>query len=200
MIQKPGQIFFSRFEKKNEENHWTYTSTYTLAIAAKKLFMESYPTDADWWKKWNVIELHGYEKPTLHFVEYPLFGVHPFPTERRRFCFYPYQRSIVELKILDPFILHHSFKLVPEKGFSGDPLNNPKDRTRWFACCDELYHGLEKHNLVDHPQASYESGWRELLNMKGVAIRNLPDENTPMSISKWKVEIVDGTQANFGDL
>ena len=200
MIQKPGQIFFSRYEKKNEDNHWLYTSAYTLAVAAKKLFMQNYETEKEWWNKWNVIELHGFDQPTLHLVEYPLLGTHPYPVEARRFCFYPYERNLSELKILDPYVLHHSHQLVPKNGFQNDPLSNPKDRKRWFEACDELYYQLAKHNLVDHPQSCYQSGWLELINMKGVAVKNLPTDGNPTSISHWKVEAADRTQANFGDL
>lgn len=204
MIQYPNRIFFSRWEEKDEENKWLYTSAYTLASAAKKYFHKAYADKEDildWWKKWNVIELQGYDSPRLAFVEYDHFGVHPFPKEVRRFVFYPESKEIIELKILDPYILHHSYKLIPQEGIGNDPLKNKVDRKRWFGRCDELYRDFEIHNLVDHPQAHYLSGWEDLLKIKGLEVLNLPDRDHPFRIDKWSVQPIEvHSECSFGDL
>lgn len=204
MIQYPNRIYFSRWEEATEESRWLYTSAYTLASAAKQYFMKTYaekPEIIEWWQKWNVIELHGYDAPRIAFVEYEYFGIHPFPKEIRRFVFYPQNKEIVELKILDPYILHHSHKLVPEKGIKNDPLRNPKDRQRWFNKCTLLYDEFKQHHLIDHPQAHYVSGWKELLTLKGIEIINLPDEHNLNSIDNWKVQPIEiHAECSFGDL
>jgi hypothetical protein len=202
MIQYPSRIFFSRWEKQDDENQWLYTSAHCLAVAAKNIFLKTFKDELDWWKKWNVIELHGHAAPTLHFVEYALFGSHPFPQESRRFVFYPSQRQVVELKILDPYILHKSYLLIPEDGMgSQDPLNNPVDRKRWFERCDELYRDFDTHHLIDHPQAHYQTGWKELLNLKGLSVFNLPTEEKPTQIQNWKVSPIEvHAEVSFGDL
>ena len=155
-----------------------------------------------WWDKWNVIELHGHESPKLHFVEYEFFGTHPYPIEKRRFVFYPYDQEVVELKILDPFILHHSYLLVPHSGMGKkDPLKNPKDRKRWFEKCDLIYRDFDDQNLIDHPQAHYLSGWKELLKIKGLEVINLPNNENPLSIDNWKVQPIEiHAECSFGDL
>ena len=202
MIQHPNKIFFSRWEEKTEENKWLYTSAYTLASAGKKLYFKTFSEEnKEWWAKWNVIELHGHKSPKLHFVEYEHFGIHPYPKELRRIVFYP-NKEIVELKILDPFILHQSFNLVPVSGLGEkDPLKNPKDRKRWFEKCDLLYRDFEDQNLIDHPQAHYLSGWNELLSIKGLEVVNLPTKDKPFSIDNWKVQPIEiHAECSFGDL
>jgi len=201
MIQKPAKIFFSRWEEQNEENKWIYMSAYTLASAAKKFFFSHFE-DKDWWAKWNVIELHGYDNPKVCFVEYDQFGVHPFPKEVRRIVFYPREKKIAELKILDPYILHDSHLLIPEKGMGAqDPFKNPQDRKVWFRKCEELSHELRKHGLTDHPQAYFHSGWKEMLTIKGLEIINLPDAQNPKRMTGWSVEVTEiNTDYSFGDL
>lgn len=202
MLQYPSRIFFSRWEKQNDDNKWLYTSAHTLAVAAKRMFQKTFVDDLDWWSKWNVVELHGHHTPTLHFVEYELFGTHPFPKEVRRFAFYPSQKQVVELKILDPYLLHHSYKLVPETGLGKqDPLSNPVERKRWFERCEELYRDFADHHLIDHPQSHYKSGWDELLKIKGLSVINLPTIEEKNKISGWKVSPTEiHAEVSFGDL
>jgi hypothetical protein len=205
MLNYPNRIFFSRWEEQTEDNKWLYTSTYTLAAAARKFFRKTYgkkPDTLEWWSKWNVIELQDYDSPKVAFVEYEHFGVHPCPKELRRFVFYPNQCEIIELKILDPYILHRCHELIPTQGMGKqDPLKNPKDRTRWFSRCEELYRDFDVHNLVDHPQAHYESGWKQLLELKGLEVQNLPDEDHPLRMDKWIVQPVEvHAECSFGDL
>ena len=202
MIQKPSRIFFSRWEEKNEDNQWMYMSAYTLASAAKRFFFARYPDDPSWWQSWNVIELHGYDNPKISFVEYDNFGVHPFPKEKRRFVFYPNERKIAELRILDPYLLHESYILIPEKGMgSSDPFRNPNDRKVWFRRCEELYMDFEQHGLLDHPQSYFLTGWNDILTLKGIEVINLPDKNEPMRIKDWKVQVTEiHAECNFGDL
>ena len=64
MIQYPSRIFFSRWEKQDEDNKWLYTSAHTLAVHAKHVFFKNYSSEIQWWKEWNVIELHGHQSPT----------------------------------------------------------------------------------------------------------------------------------------
>lgn len=202
MIQYPSRIFFSRWEKQDEENKWMYTSAHTLAVHAKQVFFKNYPSEIGWWKKWNVIELHGHQSPTLHFVEYENFGTHPFPKEIKRFAYYPNQKQVVELKIVDPYIIHESYKIVPKEGMGEqDPLKNPVDRKRWFERCIELYKDFQEHNLIEHPQAHYQSGWNSLLKIKGLGIFNLPDKSHPTQISGWKISPIEvHAEVSFGDL
>ena len=186
MISHPGRIFFSRWEQIHDKISWLYSSTYTLAVAAKKHFFNVYSSEKEWWDKWQVLELHGYNNPTLHFVEYKLFGRHPFPTEVRRFAFYPKANEIVELKILDPYILHRSDKLIPKEGIPGDDISK-KLRQKWFQNVEDLYIQMGHHNLIDHPQSNYESGWEDLLNLKGLMIENMPSEDNPFRVEGWKI-------------
>lgn len=205
MIQYPNRIFFSRWEDQTDDTKWLYTSAYTLASAAKRFFLQTYaknPATLAWWKNWHVIELQGYDSPKVAFVEYEYFGVHPFPKEIRRFVFYPNQKEVIELSILDPYILHKSHDLIPRTGMGkDDPFRNPKDRTRWFDRCEELYRDFAIHHLIEHPQAHYESGWKQLLELKGLDVRNLPDIENPLRMDKWNVQPVEvHSECSFGDL
>ena len=207
MLEYPGRIFFSRWEKPDEDNGWLYGIAYRLAIRAKESYFNchNFSQNLEWWKSWNVLELHGWENPSLHIVEYENMGIHPYPKEVRRLVFAmdgsTNQYRLSEWPIKDPFLLHHSYKLIPEK-IKDDPLKNPQDRKRWFDLCKDLYAKIESHSIIYHPGAHQQSTWLQLQKLKKIKIINLPDDEFPFRLSGWDVIEIDPEigYADFGAL
>jgi hypothetical protein len=194
MIEYPGRIFFSRWEKPDQDNAWLYQTAYKLCVEARTLFysQEEFKEDTeDLWTSWQVLELHGIENPRLHIVWYKYFGVHPYPEESRRIVYNREEQILEDWKITDPFLLHYSYKLVPEEPYKGDPLRNPMDRRRWRTVVEDFYSQLEKHSIIYHAGAHQKSSWEYLQRVKKIEILNLPDEDNPTRIDKWKIVEVD---------
>lgn len=192
MIEYPGRIFFSRWEKPDKDNGWLYGVAYRLCTEARTLFFKTVENANEEWKGWNVLELHGWDNPELHIVWYKHFGVHPFPEEEKRIV---YRRDIGKLEdyeIKDPFLLHHSHKLIPDNiSLKNDPLNNPRDRKMWFDRVQDFYEEINKHAIIYHPGAHQKSTWETLQAMKKIEILNLPDEDNPTRITGWKIVEID---------
>ena len=201
MLEYPGRIFFSRWEKPDEENGWLYGIAYRLALRAKEIYFNDSNNDPDWWDTWQVLELHGRENPRLHLVEYPHLAVHPFPEEKKRMVYYPTTNTLKSWDIKDPFILHYSHRLIP-KELKGDPLTNPQDRKRWEELCENIYAKIENHAIIYHPGAHQKSTWNQLQKMKKIKIINLPNEEHPFRLQGWDVVEVDPEvgYADFGAL
>lgn len=191
MIEYPGRIFFSRWEKPNKDNGWLYSHAYKLCVEARTLFFADKKFENEDWKSWHVLELHGWEDMQLHVVWFDMFGVHPYPAEKRRIVYHRASQQLEDLEIHDPFILHNSHQLVPREKYKGDPLSNKNDRARWHEKVDELYIALAKHAIIYHPGAHQSSTWDMLQKMKKIEILNLPDEDNPTRIDGWKVVEVD---------
>jgi hypothetical protein len=188
MIEYPGRIFFSRWEKPTEESGWFYKIAYQLCTEARSLFMDTDEFENNDWKEWNVLELHGWHlNPQLHIVWYKGLGVHPYPEEIRRVVYHRKAAQLEELEISDPFLLHHSHKLIPDEPFKGDPLTNPRDRARWKERVEEFYEQVQKHAIIYHPGAHQKSTWDKLQKMKKIEILNLPDDDYPTRIDNWEI-------------
>ena len=99
MLEYPGRIFFSRWEKPDEENGWLYAIAYRMAVRAKQAYFRKNPEGENWWNAWNVLEIHGRQNPRLHVVEYEHFGVHPFPEEKKRLVYYPQEDALSPWRI-----------------------------------------------------------------------------------------------------
>ena len=191
MIEYPGRIFFSRWEKPDTDNGWLYSQAYQLCVEARSLFFDDKNFENDDWKSWNVIELHGWENMDLHVVWFDMLGVHPYPEEKRRIVYRRDLKKLEELEIKDPFILHNSNQIVPKEKFKGDPLTNINDRKRWHEKVDEFYIQIEKHAIIYHAGAHQKSTWDMLQKLKKIEILNLPDEDYPTRIDGWKIVEVD---------
>lgn len=198
MIEYPGRVFFSRWEKPDKENTWLYDQAYRLCLVAKKIFMESKQFENADWKTWNVIELHGWDNFTLHLVWYDMLGVHPYPEETRRVVLYESDGILEEYKIEDPFLLHYSHKLIPDEPLRHDPLSNKRHRDQWKSQVEELYNELRKHAIIYHPGAHQKSSWEALQSLKRIEVINLPDEENPTRIHGWKIVEVD-PQIGYAD-
>jgi len=192
VIEYPNRIFFSRWEKPDQDNGWLYSIAYKLCVEARIIFLKTVEDAEDLWDSWNVLELHGGSNPELHIVWYKHFGVHPYPEEYRRYVYAREKQEMIEFEIKDPFILHYSHKLIPkDTKLKKDPLVNPKDRKRWFDRVEEFYVELEKHAIIYHAGAHQRSSWETLQAMKKIEIINLPDEEHPTRIDNWKIVDID---------
>ena len=113
--------------------------------------------------------------------------MYAYPEEIRRVVYHRKAAQLEDLEISDPFLLHHSHKLIPDEPFKGDPLTNPRDRARWKERVEEFYEQVQKHAIIYHPGAHQKSTWDKLQKMKKIEILNLPDDDYPTRIDNWKI-------------